>query len=231
MSMIRTITVSLGGSGHSSAVLRIQDVAQHVAEHVEGQDDREDRQARIKRHPWRLGQIALRGVQHAAPRRRRRLLAQAEERQAGLGDDRGGDRQARLDHERRQHVGKNGAYAETSPRGTLASTAIVTGMSPARSEARAPQISRASTSRPTSSVPRRWSADGALRTAPKSVVTGSNGASQGAVSATTTNALTTARAAAAAGRRRSRPAAEGRRATVTARVAETVLTPSLEAVD
>src|SRR5262249_28968555 len=97
MSMIRTITVSSGGSAHSSAVLRIEDVAQPVAEHVEGQDDREYRQARIERHPGRLGQIALGRVQHAAPRRRRRLLAQTQERQARLGDDRGGDRQARLD--------------------------------------------------------------------------------------------------------------------------------------
>src|SRR5437660_3780423 len=57
-------------------MLRIEDVAQPVPEHVEGQDDREDRQAGVERHPGRLRQIALRGIQHAAPRRRRRLLAE-----------------------------------------------------------------------------------------------------------------------------------------------------------
>src|SRR5512138_3032204 len=106
MSMIRTITVSLAGSGHASAMLRIEDVAQPVPEHVEGQHDREDRQPGVERHPGRLRQIALRGVQHATPRRCRRLLAEAQERQARLGDDRGGHREARLDQERRQHVRK-----------------------------------------------------------------------------------------------------------------------------
>ena len=37
----------------------------------------------------------------------------------------------------------------------LTTTAMVTGMTPASSEARAPQIRRESTSRPTSSVPSR----------------------------------------------------------------------------
>jgi len=69
--------------------------------------------------------------------------------------------------------------------------------------------------------------DGAVRTAPKSVAIGSNGASHGAPSAI--NAPTTARASAAAGRRRSRRTVEGRRATAT--VAGIVLTPSLEGVD
>src|SRR5207245_9490270 len=102
MSMIRTITVSLADSAHASAMLRIEDVAQPVPEHVEGQDDREDRQPGVERHPGRLRQIALRGVQHAAPRRRRPLLAEPQERQAGLGDDRSRHREARLDQERRQ---------------------------------------------------------------------------------------------------------------------------------
>ena len=51
----------------------------------------------IERHPGRLREIALGRVEHAAPRRRRRLLAQPQERQARLGDDGRGDREARLD--------------------------------------------------------------------------------------------------------------------------------------
>ena len=44
---------------------------------------------------------------------------------------------------------------EKSPRGMLTATAMDTGITPASSEARAPQMSRDSTSRPTSSVPSR----------------------------------------------------------------------------
>src|SRR5438445_8811131 len=116
MSMIRTITVSLARSRHASVMLGIEDVAQPVPEHVEGQDDREDRQPGVERHPGRLRQIALRGVEHAAPRWRRRLLAEPQERQAGLGDDRSGHREARLDQERRQQVGKKRPHTEAERR-------------------------------------------------------------------------------------------------------------------
>ena len=47
------------------------------------------------------------------------------------------------------------AQPDSSPSGMLTTSAMVTGMTPASSEARAPQISRESTSRPTSSVPSR----------------------------------------------------------------------------
>ena len=75
---------------------RIQRVAQPVADQVERQHDQEDRQAGKHREPRRLRQEALRRVQHRAPGRRRRLLAQTEERQARLGDDGRGDRQRAL---------------------------------------------------------------------------------------------------------------------------------------
>src|SRR5262249_42830706 len=61
----------------------------------------------------------------------------------------------------------------------LKETARVTGMTPAISEARAPQMSRDSTSRPTSSVPRRWTAEGGFRMAAKSVAAGLKGARGG----------------------------------------------------
>src|SRR5205085_6335029 len=70
----------------TSPAPRIERVAQPVAEQVERQDEREDRQPRPERHPRRLRQEIFRGVQHAAPARRRRLLAEperSEERRVG----------------------------------------------------------------------------------------------------------------------------------------------------
>ena len=86
------------------ALARVERVAQAVAEQIERQHHEEDRKARPDRHPRRLGQEALRRVEHAAPGRRGRLLAEAEERQRGFGDDGGGDRQRRLHQQRRQDV-------------------------------------------------------------------------------------------------------------------------------
>ena len=80
------------GTGTLSALLRVQRVAQAVAQHIERQDGEKDREARPDRHPRRVGQEALGGVEHRAPGRRRRLLAKPQERKAGLGDDGGGDR-------------------------------------------------------------------------------------------------------------------------------------------
>ena len=71
-------------------------------------------------------------------------------------------------------------------------TAITTDIQPAISEVRAPQIMRDRMSRPSSSVPNQYIADGALRTARKLALTGSNGAIHGASSATSTKNPTTA---------------------------------------
>ena len=62
-------------------------------------------------------------------------------------------------------------------------TAIATEMTPASSEARAPQIMREKMSRPSSSVPSQCAADGALRIAAKLVGDGSGIGSTGARSA------------------------------------------------
>ena len=59
------------------------------------------------------------------------------------------------------------------PIGTPTPTAMVTAMTPADSDARAPQITRLSRSRPTSSVPNQCAALGALRTAAQLVASGS----------------------------------------------------------
>ena len=87
-----------------------------VAEQVEGQHQQEDREPRPDRHPRRLVDVVLRGVEHAAPARRRRLLAQSEERQAGLGDDRRGDRERRLHDQRRDDVGEDVAQRDAQVR-------------------------------------------------------------------------------------------------------------------
>ena len=63
-------------------VARVERVAQPVAQKVEAQHHQEDRGAGLERHPGRLFEEVLGGVQHRAPGRRRRLLAQAEEGQA-----------------------------------------------------------------------------------------------------------------------------------------------------
>ncbi len=72
---------------------------------------------------------------------------------------------------------------------------------PANSEARAPQITRDSTSRPISSVPNQYCALGALRTALQLVATGSYGAMYGAKTAITTKKITTTRPSIAPRRR------------------------------
>src|SRR5207248_6993479 len=52
----------------------------------------EDRKPRPDRHPGRVGEEALRRIEHRAPGRRGRLLAEAEERKRGLRDNRGRNR-------------------------------------------------------------------------------------------------------------------------------------------
>ena len=64
-------------------------------------------------------------------------------------------------------------YPASSPIGTPTESEIDTDTTPARSDARAPQITRESTSRPISSVPNQCSADGALRIALQLVASGS----------------------------------------------------------
>src|SRR5690349_13130569 len=75
---------------------------------------------------------------------------------------------------------------------------------PASSDARAPQITRASTSRPISSVPNQCADDGALRIALQLVASGSCGESQGAKIATTRKNTITASAITAMRRRSKR---------------------------
>src|SRR6266702_6829589 len=63
---------------------------------------------------------------------------------------------------------------------------------PATSDTRVPQITRASTSRPTLSVPRRWAGPGCASAWPRSCLSGSSGETTGARIATATAASITA---------------------------------------
>ncbi len=65
------------------------------------------------------------------------------------------------------------AYPASKPIGMPKASEIETDTTPASSDARVPQITRESTSRPISSVPNQWAAFGALRTALQLVASGS----------------------------------------------------------
>src|SRR5690606_13680427 len=68
-------------------LLRIQRVPQTVADDVEGQHRDGDGQARVHRQPRVAQDVVHTGFDHVAPAGPRRLHAQAQEAQAGLGPD------------------------------------------------------------------------------------------------------------------------------------------------
>src|SRR2546428_10295720 len=96
------------GSGTDLALGRIERVAEAVADEVDAEDDEHDRQPREGDEP----PLARRGVltvrDQLAERRRRRLHAEAEEREHGLDEDREADGERRVDDDRpggvREHV-------------------------------------------------------------------------------------------------------------------------------
>src|SRR3546814_9915111 len=90
-----------------SDLARVEGIAQTVAKEIEAEHDKEDRRAGPPGHPGRLGEEVLRYVQHGAPARRRRLLAEAEEGERRLQDDGGGDGERRLHQHRRENVGQD----------------------------------------------------------------------------------------------------------------------------
>jgi hypothetical protein len=91
-----------------------------------------------------------------------------------------------------------------SPTGTPTPDAMVTEITPASRLARAPQITRLSTSRPFSSVPIQCAQDGAFLISVQLVWVGSNGATQGASRATMTKSVMMTNPPTAAGRRKKR---------------------------
>src|SRR4029453_5593108 len=88
------------GKPGSSSGLRVQRVAQTVAEQVEGQDGDEDRHAGPE-HEVRQRVVPDRFGQHAAPGGGGGTDTDAEERERGLEQDVRGDQQGRVDQDRR----------------------------------------------------------------------------------------------------------------------------------
>src|SRR5579862_3766701 len=91
------------GSGTDSALRRVEGGAQAVADEVDREHDDHDHQAREHREPPLL-RIRLRVGDELAERRRRRLDAEAEERQGGLYEDRRRDRERPVDDDRTERV-------------------------------------------------------------------------------------------------------------------------------
>src|SRR5437773_9591703 len=88
-----------------STEARVQSVPQGVAQEVDREDGREDRDPRASAHPpLEVREVSLRVVDVLAPRRVRRLRAETEERQRRLREDRESRGEGRLDDERVRHV-------------------------------------------------------------------------------------------------------------------------------
>ena len=98
------------------AQLRIERAIEPVAEQVEGGDEQQQRQAGEERHPWREAQLALALEDHAPPAHRV-LIAEAEEAQARLGEDREAHQDRRVGDDRRQPVGDDVAREGAQMRG------------------------------------------------------------------------------------------------------------------
>src|SRR4051812_10584924 len=84
---------------------RVEDVADAVAEHVEGEDGEEDGDAGTDAHPPEaVAEVGAGVVDVRAPGGRRRLGAEAEETETRLGKDGEGDAERRLDDQRVEDV-------------------------------------------------------------------------------------------------------------------------------
>src|SRR5262249_59318561 len=85
-----TLSRATDNSPDALAQARIERVANSLTEKVVGEHRHEDREAGIGREPPADLDRVLALVQDVAPGRVRRLHAEPEEREAGLGEDRGG---------------------------------------------------------------------------------------------------------------------------------------------
>src|SRR5687768_12052054 len=77
-------------SAYFFSVFRIEGVDQTVAEEVEAHHREHDRGTGEDRQVIGQAEVAAAGSQHRAPRRRRRLHAESEERKRRLGQNRAG---------------------------------------------------------------------------------------------------------------------------------------------
>ena len=84
----------------------IQHVPQPVPQQIDPQDGQHDAEPRERRQPPRRGQVGPPVGQHASPRRRRRLHAQAQKREGGLQNDHPRHLQGGDHDDRREDVGE-----------------------------------------------------------------------------------------------------------------------------
>src|SRR6516162_10318540 len=83
---------------------RIERIAKSIADQVEGKNSKKNCKPWPNCHPGRIDEETLGGIEHAAPRRRWRLLAKTQKRQRRFGDDGGRDRERRLHQQRGQDI-------------------------------------------------------------------------------------------------------------------------------
>src|SRR5437763_14219792 len=91
------------GSGTNTPLRRVERVAEPVAHEVDAEHDRHDREAGEHRQPPLL-RVGLPARDEHAERGRRRLDAEAEEREGRLRDDRRGDGDRPVDDDRPERV-------------------------------------------------------------------------------------------------------------------------------
>ena len=97
-----TLSFSTSTSITARAQLRVERVAQAVAEQVEAEHGEGDREPRKHCEPRRQIEPGLRVRQHPSPRDQRRLGAEAEIGERGFGEDGDGELDRRLHDQRRR---------------------------------------------------------------------------------------------------------------------------------
>src|SRR5213594_1427703 len=102
-----TLTSASAKPSHALTQPRIERIANALAEQVVGEHGEEDGEAWIDRQPPRELDDFLALVEDVAPRRVRRTHAEAEERQARLGEDGGGDAEGHGHQHGRHGVGQD----------------------------------------------------------------------------------------------------------------------------
>src|SRR5689334_906398 len=100
----RTTISNLGMAAMLSVGMRIERVAETVADDVERGDGEEDGQAGKEHQPPGVFDVRFGGAEDRPPRRRRQRHAQAEEGERGLGEDGRSDAETGGDEDRRERV-------------------------------------------------------------------------------------------------------------------------------
>src|ERR1035437_7601281 len=95
------------GNGLDAVNFRIQRIAQAVAQQIEGQHGKKNRQTGKQRHMRCVDHVGARLVEHGAPFGCRRLRPHAEETQTGCRDDRGSQAHAEVHNDGRDGAGQN----------------------------------------------------------------------------------------------------------------------------